>query len=263
MRVVRGQQLSLGALAWQLVVLVLSLITLLFVALDTLFLLSEETSELFFILDTLICLVFLADVFHRGVMHPDRRRYWRWGWLDLLSSIPAITFLRWGRLLRIIRIVRVLRAFRSTRSIVSHLFADPAQGSLFTVALATFALVVFGSVAILNVEAGITGTTIESASDALWWSFVTVTTVGYGDHYPVTDAGRLIAAVLMSAGVGLFGTLTAYFANAWIRRQSEPAPVDIQSGSGITAAELRGQLQAISDRLERLEANARERGGGS
>jgi voltage-gated potassium channel len=251
--------LSLGELAWQLVVLALSVITLLFIAIDTIFHLTDETSQLFLLIDTLICAVFLADVAYRGVIHHDRRNYWRWGWLDLLSSIPAITILRWGRLLRVIRIVRVLRAFRSTRAIVGQLFADPAKGSVFTVALATFALVVFGSVAILNVEAGMADSTIASASDALWWSFVTVTTVGYGDHFPVTDAGRLIAAVLMAAGVGLFGTLTAYFANAWIRRRPEPA-AGTPSGTlhdPLTADELRGHLRTIIERLDRLETDRR------
>jgi len=252
MQAANPSRLSIGDVAWQVVVLLLSVITLFFVAIDTLFQLTDETSQLFFLLDTIICTVFLADVFYRGVIHHDRRRYWRWGWLDLLSSIPAITFLRWGRVLRIIRIVRVLRAFRSTRTIVGHLFADPAQGSVFTVALATFALVIFGSIAILNVEAEVANSTISSASDALWWSFVTVTTVGYGDHFPVTDTGRLIAALLMSAGVGLFGTLTAYFANAWVRRQREATPSDSLQDP-LTAEELRSQLRAIIERLDRLE----------
>lgn len=84
----------------------------------------------YFILNTLICCVFLGDVFYRGVLHRDRRRYWRWGWLDLVSSLPAITFLRSGRVIRVIRIVRVLRAFRSARAILSQLFSDPGQGSV-------------------------------------------------------------------------------------------------------------------------------------
>ncbi len=57
---------------------------------------------------------------------------------------------------------------------------------------------------------------IHSAADAMWWSFVTVTTVGYGDHFPVTPSGRVLAAVLMIAGIGLFGTFTAYIATAFL-----------------------------------------------
>jgi voltage-gated potassium channel len=244
------------SITWQLVILVLSVITLLFIAVDTLFDVSDETSKLFFLIDTLICMVFLGDVFYRGVIRPDRRAYWRWGWIDLISSIPAVAFLRWGRLIRLVRIVRVLRAFRSTRAIVGHLFQDPARGSVFTVALATFTLVVFGSVAILNVEGGAPGATIEGASDALWWAFVTVTTVGYGDHYPVTDLGRVVAALLMAAGVGLFGTLTAYLANAWLAKQRLVGAGDAGSGgadSGRASEETRAQLREILARLERME----------
>ena len=242
------------ALAWQLVVLVLSVLTLVFVAVDTLFELTPETSTLFFLIDTAICMVFLADVAYRGIWHPDRRAYWRWGWLDLLSSIPAVAVLRWGRLVRIIRIVRVLRAFRSTRALVGHLFRDPARGSVVTVALATFTLVVFASIAMLNLEATAASANIHTASDALWWSFVTVTTVGYGDLYPTTDLGRFIAALLMAAGVGLFGTLTAYLANAWLTRHAGPS-----TESGDLRA-LSREVARLTEKIEELEGAVRRRG---
>ena len=234
------------AIAWQIVILTLSVVTLVFVAIDSLFAVTTETSHLFFVVDTAICLVFLGDVAYRGLIHPDRRRFWRWGWIDLLSSIPAIAILRWGRLIRVIRIIRVLRAFRSTRAIVGHLFRDPARGSVFTIALATFTLITFGSIGILNLESHHEAANIRTASDALWWSFVTVTTVGYGDHYPITTAGRLIAAVLMVTGVGLFGTLTAYLANAWLARAAI-------RNRDLTSAHLDERIDALEARLDELE----------
>ncbi|MBA2668213.1 MAG: ion transporter [Trueperaceae bacterium] len=246
-----SEDVSTRSIAWQIVILVLSVITLVFVAVDTLLELTAETSRLFFLIDTAICVVFLSDVAYRGIVHPDRRSYWRWGWIDLISSIPAVAFLRWGRLIRIVRIARVLRAFRSTRAVIEYLFRDPAQGSVFTVAIATFTLVVFGSVAMLNLESAAVGTNIRTASDALWWSFVTVTTVGYGDHYPVTSLGRMMAALLMAAGVGLFGTLTAYFANAWMVQRAAPQrdADDLHT--------IKEQLAEVLVRLERAEG-ARE-----
>ncbi|WP_338327313.1 potassium channel family protein [Porphyromonas gingivalis] len=57
---------------------------------------------------------------------------------------------------------------------------------------------------------------ITTAEDAIWWSYVTITTVGYGDKYPVTTEGRIIAMFLMTAGVGLFGTFTAYIASLFV-----------------------------------------------
>lgn len=227
-------------------ILVLGVFTLIFMAADTLFALTAETSNLFFWLDTIICLVFLADVAYQGLIHHDRPRYWRWGWLDLLSSIPAVTFLRWGRFVRIVRIARVLRAFRSARALIQHVFREPAKGTSVTAALAALTLVVFGSIAILNVESGHPGTNIHSAGEALWWSFVTVTTVGYGDFFPVSTAGRVVAAILMATGIGLFGTLAAYLANAWLKHDSSDADDD-------ELRAIRRQLELVTSRLEGIE----------
>ena len=78
----------------------------------------------------------------------------------------------------------------------------------------------FGSIAILQFEQGPTGT-IQSPGDAMWWAIVTVTTVGYGDTYPVSPEGRVLASVLMAAGVGLFGTFTAFIASWFLAAEDE------------------------------------------
>ncbi|MGE0021904.1 MAG: potassium channel family protein [Draconibacterium sp.] len=76
-------------------------------------------------------------------------------------------------------------------------------------------LIIFSSIAILQVE-NAPNSNIQTAEDAIWWSYVTITTVGYGDKFPVTTEGRIIASVLMTAGVGLFGTFTAYIASLFV-----------------------------------------------
>jgi voltage-gated potassium channel len=76
------------------------------------------------------------------------------------------------------------------------------------------------SVMMLICEAGSRGATIHTADDALWWAFSTVSAVGYGDCYPVTPEGRMVAAILMTVGVGLFSTLTVYIAAYFLRGQS-------------------------------------------
>jgi voltage-gated potassium channel len=81
-------------------------------------------------------------------------------------------------------------------------------------------MVIFSSVAILQVEDDPTGN-IKTAEDALWWSYVTITTVGYGDKYLVTSEGRLIAAFLMTAGVGLSGTFTGYVASWFVEERND------------------------------------------
>ncbi len=139
----------------------------------------------------------------------------RWGWVDLLSSIPMVDFLRAGRLLRLIRLLRIIRAFRSTKSFIDHIFRNKAKGSLTSVSLIAVLLIIFSSIAILQVEKD-PNSNIKTAEDAIWWAYVTITTVGYGDKFPVTTEGRIIAAVLMTAGVGLFGTFTAYVASWFV-----------------------------------------------
>jgi voltage-gated potassium channel len=139
----------------------------------------------------------------------------KWGWIDLISSIPTFDLLRYGRALRILRVLRVIRAFRSTKNLVQFIFKNKAQGAFTSVGIIALLLVVFSAVAILQVET-VPESNIKTAEDAIWWAYVTITTVGYGDRYPVTTEGRLIASVLMTAGVGLFGTFAGYISSLFV-----------------------------------------------
>jgi len=117
------------------------------------------------------------------------------GWLDLISCIPMIDALRAGRLLRLIGLLRIIRAFRSVRRFLNHLFANRAQGTLSSVSALAILLIIFSAIAILQVENTPEGN-IKTAEDVIWWAYVTITTVGYGDKFPVTTEGRIIAAML-------------------------------------------------------------------
>lgn len=95
------------------------------------------------------------------------------------------------------------------------MFKNRATG-VAAVGVATVIAVVFiGAIVILEVENG-PDANIQNGSDALWWSMTTVTTVGYGDRYPVTDVGRLCGAFLMIIGIGVYGTITGLFATWFI-----------------------------------------------
>lgn len=144
----------------------------------------------------------------------------RWGWIDLLSSIPMVDFLRAGRLLRLIRLFRVIRAFKSTKQLINHLFKNKAQGALTSVISISVLLVIFSAIAILQVEREANGN-IKTAEDAIWWSYSTLMSASYGDVYPVTTEGRIIAMVLMVFGIGLIGTLTAYIASIFTKADSK------------------------------------------
>jgi voltage-gated potassium channel len=103
---------------------------------------------------------------------------------------------------------------------MKYVFKNKAKGAFTSVAILALLLVIFCSIAILQVEKA-PDSNIKSAEDAIWWAYVTITTVGYGDKYPVTTEGRIIAAVLMTAGVGLFGTFTAYVASWFVEPTKE------------------------------------------
>lgn len=208
---------------WQIMMLFLSVYVLGAVFVETIFPLAPETSALLTWVDNLACVVFLGDFFFHLFTAKSKRDYLKWGWIDLVSSIPDIQFLRWGRFVRVIRILRILRGIRSTKLILQFLFANRAKGTFASVAMISFVLVVFSSIAILNCETS-PEANIKTAGDALWWSFSTITTVGYGDRYPVTTLGRIIAVVLMTAGVGLFGTFTAYVASFFLQQNRRKKP---------------------------------------
>ncbi len=197
------------------IVIILSIYVLGALIVDTIFVLPKETSILLNYIDNTICAFFFFEFSFRFYKAESKLKFMRWGWIDLLSSIPMVGFLRAGRLLRLIRLLRVIRAFRSTKHLVSHIFANKAQGAFTSISVIAILLVIFSAIGILQVEND-PNSNIKTAEDAIWWAYVTITTVGYGDKYPVTTEGRLIAAILMTAGVGLFGTFTAFVASWFV-----------------------------------------------
>ncbi len=198
-----------------LLILALSIYVLVALLVDTLFKLPPEISRLLNIADNIICGVFLFDFSLRFYKAKSKLKFMKWGWIDLISSIPTLDFMRAGRMLRLIRLLRILRAFRSTKHLVQHIFKRRTQGALTAAAIIAVLMVIFSSIAILQVEVD-PSSNIKTAEDAIWWAYVTITTVGYGDKFPVTTEGRIIASLLMTVGVGLFGTFTAYLASWFV-----------------------------------------------
>lgn len=201
-----------------LLVFVLSLYVIIALIVDTFFVISSEMHTLLQEIDYVICGVFFIDFCYRFFTAKSKKEYMKWGWLDLISSIPTGIFLA-GRLFRIFQLIRVIRAIRSIRLITNYFLKNKVRSAFTSAAILAFLTVIFSAIGILQVEKG--AGQIKTAEDALWWSYVTITTVGYGDMVPVTTEGRLIAAVLMTVGVGLFGTFTAYVASWFVAKKAE------------------------------------------
>ena len=189
---------------WDILILVLSVYTLFALAVQVSFPLSKPYHDLFAILDDFICFIFLIDFTVRLMTAPSKKEYLKWGWIDLISSIPTLDSFRWGRVLRLARIIRVLRSAHLIRTKLAYKLQD----SFVLVLLAAFLLSLLSAMGILYLEANIPKANIKTGQDALWWAWVTMTTVGYGDFYPVSSEGRILATVLMSAGVGIFSIFT-------------------------------------------------------
>jgi len=152
---------------------------------------------------------FAADFLIRLLLADQRARYALSRWYDLaLIAIPLLRPLRFLRLLTLIRILD-----RSASNSLAGRVAVYVGGSA---ALA----VLLGSVSVLDAERASPEANIKSFGDAIWWACTTVTTVGYGDRYPVTFQGRLIAVVLMVVGIGVVGSVTAAVA-AWLVERAE------------------------------------------
>lgn len=205
---------------FNIIILVLSFYVLAALLIDTIFQLPHEVSRLLHLIDYGICLFFFIDFLMQLYSAKNKWRYMRWGWIDLVSSIPAADFLLAGRVVRLVRLLRVLRAFRSLRMLSDYIFLSRIRGTFTSVSVIAILMIIFSAIAILEVEQS-PDSNIRSAEDAIWWAYVTITTVGYGDKYPVTTLGRLIAAVLMTVGVGLFGTFTAFVASWFVIEKSE------------------------------------------
>lgn len=210
MNEINNTENKLGLL--NIIVIILSIYVLGALIIDTVFVLPKEISVLLNYIDNTICAFFFFEFCIRFFNAENKFEFMKWGWIDLLSSLPMVGFLRAGRLLRLIRLLRIIRAFRSTKTLVNHIFANKAQGTFTSMAVISILLVIFSAIGILQVETD-PNSNIKTAEDAIWWAYVTITTVGYGDKFPVTTEGRIIAAILMTAGVGLFGTFTAFVAS--------------------------------------------------
>jgi voltage-gated potassium channel len=207
-----GQHEEVGA--FQLVVLFLSMVVLGALLVDTAFKLPVEISKILGWTDTGVCILLLTDFGHRFYKAKSKLEFMKWGWIDLVASIPNLPILRVGRLVRVLRIIRLLRAIRASHRISSILLRNKFKGGVASVAVTFFLLIMFSSIGILICEQQSPGANIKTAMDAIWWSVATITTVGYGDVYPVTTEGRILAMVLMISGVSMFVALSGIVASS-------------------------------------------------
>jgi voltage-gated potassium channel len=242
--------------AYNIFILVLTILSLA-VMVALLFPLSDSTIKILSVYDNLICVIFLIDFYLnlRGAKKKSDYFIRQRGWLDLLGSIPSLGLLtnvgkfagllRLARLSRLARITRLLRG-ENKKALIKDILENRSQYAAFLTILLTILVLTVSSVLVLQFESNSTDANIKGGWDALWYSIVTITTVGYGDRYPVTPAGRITAMFIMFMGVGIIGALASILASLLV---GGSAPAEEEIPVVESAPTVEEELKTIKDKL--------------
>lgn len=243
--------------AYELFILVLTVYSLVIMVALLLPTLSPATVKVLEVYDNLICVVFLFDFGLRLKRAPSKRGYFVGGrgWLDLLGSIPTLGVLRLTALFRLARLSRLARISRllrgqNKRELTRDVLDNRGEYAVFVTVIAALVVLSLSSVLVLQFERRAPDANITTGGQALWWAIVTLTTVGYGDTYPMTVAGRLVAAVVMIAGVGIIASLASILARLLIPSPDEPADQPALTDIQRQLADLRLELRLLRQGLQ-------------
>lgn len=225
---------------------------------------SQAMDQVLKVVNFSLSFLLMADFLYRLFTSPSKLGYFfkGFGWLDLLGSLP-FTGVQLFRLFRAIRIIRLLVDYGEV-SIGKEFRRDRAASSLALVSFLVILLLQFGSYLIIGIESPSSFANITTPFDAIWWVFVTITTVGYGDKFPVTSSGRIIGTLVIIIGVVLFSVLTAFIAsrfNAPLKEDEKESITTIQTdldqihnlleAQDATLSKLEEQLSRIEDQINR------------
>lgn len=205
--------------AYDLVIGILAIFSLVILILPLIVQLPPDAVDTLNNLENALCIVFLADFLRSLSRAPNKWGYFLkgGGWLDLLGSIPFGKFalFRFARLFRIARVMRTLKGNDFRKMLTDQL----AQNTLIFTFVIALILIFTIALLVLKAEQGNPHANITTYTNAVWWAFVTITTVGYGDYYPVTTLGRFWALILMFSGLGIIGVLSSFLASTFISLQ--------------------------------------------
>lgn len=234
---------DLKSTTYELFILAISVFSIVNLALEVAIPDGTQAWWLILYVDTALTLIFLADFTFRLFTAPTKWWYLRHGGgvFDFLGCLPGLRVFRLFRILRAVRIIRKLGGPRVLRELREGF----ASGTLYLVVFLGLFVLEFVGLLELYFEHDAPGANITTGGDALWWGYVTATTVGYGDQFPVTRGGRIVGVVMLTVGVALFATFSGFLANAFLSskeaKHAEP--------------EAERDLEAALAELERLQTH--------
>lgn len=240
-----GQREDLKGTTYELFILAISILSIVNLALEFVVPSESQSWRLILYIDSALTVIFLTDFTYRLFTAPTKWWYLRHGGgvFDFLGCLPGLRIFRLFRILRAVRIIRRLGGPRVLRELRDGL----ASGTLYLVVFLGLFILEFAGLLELYFEEDAPEANITTGGDALWWGYVTATTVGYGDQFPVTAGGRIVGVVMLTVGVALFATFSGFLANKFLSGAREAAEPSEE-----------GDLQSALAELERLAAEQRQ-----
>jgi len=252
---------ELKSTGYELFILLLSLVSIFNLVIEVLggFLdVYPKTLAVIAIINGILSFFFLFDFLYRLFTVASKTDYFfrNWGWSDLLACIPTF---RIFRVFRIFRAARLLRQF-GPENMLKEVGENRAGSALYIALFGIIIVMQLAAIIVLRAESGSIEANITSAEDAVWWVLATLTTVGYGDFYPITLTGRIAATFVMFAGVALIGVLASYLANFFMEPPQKQETAYESTDPRSKLVELRSLLaqqqtaqQALESKIAELE----------
>lgn len=201
---------------WDIIILVLSIYVLLELAIEIIYPFSQDSIKIINTIDFIICLIFLGDFFYFLHKSDDKKIYLKKYWIDFIASIPFLSVMRVFRMVRAIRLIRMLRGVKGLISLIRMIGTNKLQNIMISYVVIMTLILMYCSLAFYMFEKDLNDT-VTTFFDAFWWGFISLTSVGYGDIFPVTTGGRIVGIILTLLGMGLFSLITAELATILMR----------------------------------------------
>lgn len=235
----------------------LSFLALVFLVTYSMQMIWPDNKEPWFVAATwfgnFLWLLFAVDLAFRFAVTDDKRHFFQRNWLDTVTVV-----------LPQFRALRALRAF--SRNGVFSKRGGFSGGAAITGGLGMAIVVWIGALMVLSAERGHPHAEIVNVPDAVWWTFETITTVGYGDFVPVTGTGRAMAVLVMFVGISIVGVVSASLAAVLIKQSNAPSTPDASAATSPTAAtptatdaDLLAEIRELKSMVASLQAAVADR----